>query len=169
MVCFKTTILRFGQMGEKTGWTYIQIPAEQAAQLSPGNKRSFRVKGKLDKVCVKQLALLPIGDGNFIIPLNTGMRKALKKQKGAELQVQLERDASPLTISGELMNCLQDEPRALKFFNSLQPSHQLYFSKWIETAKTDLTKAKRIAQTVNGCMHQFTFSEMIRSNRKDLA
>lgn len=169
MVSFKTSILRFGQMGEKTGWTYIKIPADQAAKLFPGNKKSFRVKGKLDHVSVKQLALLPMGDGHFIIALNAGMRKALKKQKGAELQVQLEKDDSPLHINNELISCLEDEPVALKFFNTLQPSHQLYFSKWIETAKTDSTKAKRIAQAVNACMQHYSFSEMLRNNRKDLA
>src|SRR5690606_25552449 len=144
--------LRFGQMGEKTGWTYIHIPADQAAQLFPGNKKSFRVKGKLDHVPVKQLALLPMGDGHFILPLNAGLRKALKKQKGAELLVQLEKDESRITLNNELISCLEDEPAAFRFFNTLQPSHQLYFSKWIETAKTDSTKTKRIAQSVNACL-----------------
>ncbi len=168
MLSFKTNILRFGQMGEKTGWTYIQLPAEQAAKLFPGNKKSFRVKGKLDHVPVKQLAVFPMGDGSFIIALNAGMRKALKKQKGAELHVQLERDKSPFTIAEELISCLEDEPGASTFFQSLQPSHQQYFNKWIETAKTDSTKAKRIAQTVNACLHHLSFSEMMRINRKDI-
>ena len=157
MLRFKTFILRFGQMGEKTGWTYIQIPADFAAQLFPGNKKSFRVKGKLDHLAIKQVALLPMGDGHFILPLNAEMRKALKKQKGAELQVQLEKDASPKKISGDLISCLEDEPAALTFFHTLQPSHQLYFSKWIETAKTETTRAKRIAQTVNACLHHYSF------------
>ena len=169
MVRFKTSILRFGQMGEKTGWTYIEIPAIQASQLYPGNKKSFRVKGKLDQVPVKQLALLPMGDGHFIIPLNAEMRKALKKQKGAELYVQLEKDESPITINNDLISCLEDEPAALRFFQSLQTSHQHYFSKWIETAKSDSTKSKRIAQTVNACLHHYSFSEMLRNSKKDKA
>ena len=169
MVRFKTSILRFGQMGEKTGWTYIEIPPKLASQLYPGNKKSFRVKGKLDQVPVKQLALLPMGDGHFIIPLNAEMRKALKKQKGAELYVQLEKDDSPIKINHDLISCLEDEPAAFNFFQSLQPSHQHYFSKWIETAKTDSTKAKRIAQTVQACLHQYSFSEMLRNSKKDKA
>jgi len=46
--------------GRKTGWTYILIPAEKAQQLKPGNKRSFRIKGKFDKLSVKQIALIPM-------------------------------------------------------------------------------------------------------------
>jgi len=169
MVSFKTTILRFGKMGEKTGWTYIQILPDQVAKLFPGNKKTFRVKGKLDHLSIKQIAVLPMGDGHFIMPLNAAIRKALKKQKGAELQVQLEKDESALAIAGDLMNCLEDEPAALKFFNSLQPSHKQYFSKWIETAKSESTKAKRIAQTINACLNHYSFSEMIRNNGKDKA
>ena len=33
-------------MGEKTGWSYIEIPAAIAQQLKPNYKKSFRVKGK---------------------------------------------------------------------------------------------------------------------------
>ena len=169
MVSFKTSILRFDEMGEKSGWTYILILPEQASQLFPGNRKSFRVKGKLDRLPVKQMAVLPVGNGHFIIPLNAGIRKTLKKQKGAELQVALEMDDSPLIIAEELISCLEDEPAALKFFNSLKPSHKQYFSKWIETAKTETTKANRIAQTVHACLHHLSFLEMIRSNRKDKA
>ncbi len=58
-----------------------------------------------------------MGDGHFIIPLNAEMRKALKKQKGAELYVQLEKDDSPIKINHDLISCLEDEPAALRFFN----------------------------------------------------
>src|SRR3712207_1634443 len=88
MVQFTTTILKFGQNGEKTGWTYIDIPARIAGKLSPGNKKTFRVKGKLDSYVISKVALLPKGEGDFIMPLNAAMRKAIKKQKGASVKVQ---------------------------------------------------------------------------------
>lgn len=43
-VQFIATIHRFESKGEKTGWTYIEIPVDIAQQLKPGNKKSFRVK-----------------------------------------------------------------------------------------------------------------------------
>ena len=39
MVHFITTILKFDKQGEKTGWTYIEIPADIAEQLKPNNKK----------------------------------------------------------------------------------------------------------------------------------
>ncbi len=45
MLKFTTTIKKFDKQGEKTGWTYIEIPAAIAQQLNPENRKSFRVKG----------------------------------------------------------------------------------------------------------------------------
>ena len=69
MVEFTTIILQFAEQGEKTGWTYIEIPADIAQQLSPGNKKSFRVRGMLDGFAVAGMALMPMGEGNFIMAL----------------------------------------------------------------------------------------------------
>jgi len=167
MISFTTAILKFGKQGEKTGWTYILIPAEIAQQLMPGNKRSFRVKGKLDRHAIKGVALLPMGEGDFIMPLNAGMRKAIKKQKGASLQVQLQADTEEIKPSAELMECLADEPEALAKFNSLTKGHQNYFSKWIETAKTEPTKAKRIAHTIYFLSKGKNFGEMLRALKRE--
>jgi hypothetical protein len=38
------------------------------------------------------VALLPMGGGDFIMPLNGAMRKAIKKQKGATVKVKMELD-----------------------------------------------------------------------------
>lgn len=167
MVEFTTTILQFADQGEKTGWTYISIPADLAERLKPGNKKSFRVKGRLDDHPVKSVSLLPMGDGSFIMPLNAAIRKAIHKKKGAMLKVKLQADNAPLKICPELLECLADEPAAEANFKKLPPSHQLYFSKWIESAKTEPTKTKRITQTVTAMSRGMGYGEMMRSLKKD--
>ena len=136
------TIEKFKTKGEKTGWTYIVIPADVAQQIKPNNKKSFRVKGKLDSYAFSGLALLPIGEGAFILALNQSIRKGIGKRAGAILNVQMEEDKSTYQLNNELMDCLNDEPEAFLFFNSMPGSHQRYFSKWIEAAKTEPTKTK---------------------------
>ena len=163
MVKFSTTILKFDEQGEKTGWTYIEVPAEFAQKLKPGNRKSFRVKGKLDNFPITSVALMPMGEGNFIMAINAEMRKGIGKRKGAQLNVQLTVDDSPQPQSADLMGCLEDEPKALDFFKTLSKGHQNYFSKWIESAKTEPTKAKRIAQTVNALSKGLHFGLMIRA------
>ena len=161
MVKFTATILQFEKQGEKTGWSYITIPADIAAKLKPV-KKSFRVKGKLDSFPIKQVALLPMGSGDFIMPINATMRKGTGKRKGAMLKVELEADNKEFKLSSDFMDCLADEPQAMAFFKTLNPSHQRYFSKWIEDAKTEPTKTKRIAQAVAGLSKKWGFPEMIR-------
>ncbi|MEO5681803.1 MAG: YdeI/OmpD-associated family protein [Chitinophagaceae bacterium] len=167
MVKFTTTILQFAKQGEKTGWTYINIPEKIAQELKPGNKKSFRVKGKLDSFPVRGIALMPMGGGDFIMAINADMRKGIGKRKGALLNVQLMADDKAPVLNKDLMECLADEPAAITFFNTLISSHQLYFSKWIESAKTGPTKTKRIAMAVSALAKKMGFPEMLRAHKKE--
>lgn len=167
MITFTATILKFGQQGEKTGWTYIIIPAVMAQQLKEGNKKTFRVKGRLDAYYIKAIALLPMGEGDFIMPLNATMRKELNKQKGDSIKVQLEIDKEELKPPAELLECLLDEPQAFSYFKLLSKGHQNYFTNWIQSAKTDHTKAKRIAQTLDALSKKMDFGLMIRTLKKE--
>ncbi|GAA4469335.1 hypothetical protein GCM10023189_56220 [Nibrella saemangeumensis] len=162
MVVFTAQLLKFGSKGEKTGWIYIDIPATLANELKPGTKQSFRVKGQLDNHPIKSVALLPMGDGDFIIPINAGMRRSLRKAEGATVRVAIEADDDPIPVSADLLDCLQDDPQALAFFDQLSKGHQKYFSDWVESAKTVETKASRIAKTVKGLSLGMTFGEMYR-------
>src|SRR4051812_20976302 len=166
MVKYATTILKFDKMGEKTGWTYIVVPADIAEELNPGHKQSYRVKGKLDNLKIEAVALLPMGDGSFIIALNADIRKGIAKKVGAKLDVQLAVDNNPDPVSSpEFIECLKDEPAAFEYFHSLPKGHRNYFMKWIESAKTAPTKAKRIAQAVNGLARKWDYPTMIRLNK----
>ena len=166
MIQFTTTIQQFGQKGEKTGWTYIAIPADLAQQLMPANKQSFRVTGKLDAVSIEAAALIPMGGGEYILPLNAALRKSIGKKKGAMLQVSIAVATTPPALSADFMSCLDDEPQARAFFDTLTKGHQRYFSTWIESAKTISTKTKRIAMAVNALSRKWDFSTMMREDRK---
>lgn len=162
MVTFKTTLLKFEKQGEKTGWTYIVIPANIANQIKPDTRTSYRVRGKLDAFPIEQVALLPMGEGDFIIPVNGSMRKGIRKIEGATVEVSLELDTNEFKISADLLICLEDEPTALKKFNSLAPGHQRYFSNWVEGVKSIELKSKRISQAVWGLSKGMDFGMMIR-------
>lgn len=167
MVEFTTVILQFADQGEKTGWTYIDIPADIAQQLKPGNKQSFRVKGMLDALPVSGMALMPMGEGNFIMALKAGIRKGIHKRAGAMLHVILEEDKDfKVVLPDDLKDCFDFEPAAWDFFNGLPKSHREYFIKWINDAKTSETRAKRIVNTVNAMLRKWPYNVMIREMRK---
>ena len=164
MIKFQTIIQKFGKKGEKTGWSYIVFTSALASKLKP-SKVSFRIKGHLDGHFFEGLALLPMGEGDFILPLNATLRKAIGKKHGDRLTVEMELDDRRLPLSADLMKCLKAEPDALAFFKSLPMSHQIYFSKWIESAKTAQTKTKRIVQTVASAALKQGYGEMMRAYR----
>ena len=166
MVKYTTTILKFDKQGEKTGWTYIEVSEKIAGQLKPGCKKSFRVKGKLDDYKIEQVALIPMGNGDFIIPINAAMRRGTGKRKGALLNVQLQEDKKEYQLNSAFIECLEDEPSALDFFKSKSASYQRYYSKWIDSAKTEATKTKRIALAVSSLAKKMEYGEMLRMQRQ---
>ena len=165
MIQFTAIIKRFGAKGEKTGWTYFEVPPDLAQQLKPGNRKEFKVKGKLDAHPVKRVSLLPMGGGLFIFVLNAALRKAIGKKHGAMVKVHLMEDKSEFVFNKDFIECLNDEPAAKEFFESLTGSHQRYFSKWIDDAKTEPTRVKRITMAVTALAKKWGYPEMIRSSQ----
>ncbi len=166
MVELVGTLLQFAEKGEKTGWTYLHIPAAIAQEIKPNNKLSFRVKGFLDGLAINGLALVPMGEGDFILPVNAALRKGIHKRKGAMVKLQLELDTDfKFEMPEDLAECFADEPEALGNFNRLPKSHQHYYFKWIDSAKTEATRAKRLAATLNAACKGLNYGEMMREQK----
>ena len=165
MIKFTATIHQFETKAEKTGWTYIEIPIDIAQQLKAGNKKSFRVKGKLDKHPISAMAVFPMGKGGFILPLNASIRKGTHKKKGAILEVQLTLDTNQLVIPPAFLECLADEPEAEIFFNQLKPSHRNYYIKWLSGVKSEEAVAKRMAQAITALSKAQDFVTMLQNHK----
>jgi len=166
MVVFEAEIERFSKMGEKTGWTYVFVPKAVAQQIKADCKKSYRVKGKLDQVSVSGMALVPMGEGDFIIALKTSLRKELKKEEGAVLHLELEEDLDfKIEMPDDLELCLSDDPQLLETFLKLPKSHQNYYINWLNTAKTEVTRTKRLTQIVVAMDQKMTFPEMMRADK----
>jgi hypothetical protein len=166
MIIFKAEIERFATMGEKTGWSYIFIPAALSNQLNPDCKVSYRVKGLLDNVAITGVGILPMGGGDFIMALKASLRKQLRKEAGAELFVQLELDNDfKIVLPLEMELCLDEDDRCKANFLKLPKSHQNYYINWYNSAKTEPTKIKRLTMIMKAMEGQMTFSEMMRANK----
>ena len=79
--------------------------------------------------------------------------------------IEMNLDSRKPVLSADLIKCLKQEPASLTFFKSLPQSHQNYFSKWIESAKTINTKTKRIVMAVTAMADRQDFGEMLRANK----
>jgi uncharacterized protein YdeI (YjbR/CyaY-like superfamily) len=110
----------------------------------------------------ERLVCYPSKEGHFIIAINAELRKKLGKKEGAMLSVKFELDKSAALISQELLDCLAEEPEALKQFNSLLLSHRNYFHRYVYSAKGADTKAGRIVNVITAMYKKMDFGEMVR-------
>lgn len=163
MHAFKAVLQKFDSKGEKTGWTYVEIPVDILARLKLKDKKGFRIKGVIDDVPFEKLSTYPIGEGQFVIAINGELRKKLGKKEGAMVSVKLAPDKAEALQSQELLDCLADDPVAQKAFNALLRSHQNYHHRYVATAKTAATRAGRIVNVINALHKGLNFGEMIRS------
>lgn len=166
VIRFQADILKFGQQGEKTGWNYIEIPAALAQQLKPDFRKSFRVKGCLDAHPIAQASLLPMGAGDFILPLNATMRRATGKRVGDKLLVAIQEDPSEIGIPKDFAACLEADDEARHFFENLPKSHRNYWIKWIGGVKGAAAREARLMRAVLALSKGYGFAEMFREERK---
>lgn len=167
MLSFGSIIQKFANKGEKTGWTYVDVPPDILLKLKRKDKKEFRIKGVIDDVKFERLATYPIGDGNFIIAINAELRNKLGKKEGAMVSLKIELDKSEALQSQELIEALEEDKIAKKQFDSLLLSQRNYFHRYVYTAKGMDTKAGRIVNIINAMYKKQNFGEMIRSLKKE--
>ncbi len=166
MFAFKEIIQKFSSKGEKTGWTFIDIPDDILAKLKRKDKKEFRIKGVIDDIKFERMATYPVGEGRYIIALNAELRKQLGKKEGAMVSLKIELDASEALQSQELIECLNEDKVAKRQFDSLLLSQRNYFHRYVYSAKGAATKAGRILNIINAMHKKQDFGEMIRSLKK---
>ncbi|MDL2282530.1 YdeI/OmpD-associated family protein [Parabacteroides sp. OttesenSCG-928-G06] len=130
----------------KGGWTYAEIPEVQIGNRAFG---MLKVKGRIDDFEITNSQLMPMGNGNLMIPVKTEIRKAINKQAGDWVHIVLYANDEPLVTLEDFLLCLNDEPEALQFYQSLNENEQQDYIKWIFSAKAEQTKVERIAKTLD--------------------
>lgn len=162
---FNATVRRYAENGDKTGWYFLDIPADIAAEMNPESRKAFRVKGLLDAHSIAQVTLLPGGEGAYILPFNGAMRKGTGKGEGAQLSLQLEVDNSEIELPEELAAGLAFDDEARAFFEALPKSHQRYWIKWVDAVKGAATREKRGAMATAALAKGQGFSEMFQEQK----
>lgn len=131
----------------KGGWTYARIPEVAKNKKSPFGW--VKVRGTIDGYEIKKYHLMPMGNGMLFLPVKAEIRKKIKKDVGDYVHVILFPDDETLEVPEEMMLCLKDEPKALRFFRSLSESEQKFYIDWIYAAKKEGTKIDRLAKSIN--------------------
>jgi hypothetical protein len=138
---FKTVIL---QMGNNTG---IEVPAETVEPLGAG-KKPLVVVTVNDYTYRSAIAVM---GGKFLISFSSAHRAASGLGGGDKVEVTLEVDTAPRTVDlpEDLKQALDAHPHLKGIFEALSNSKKKWLVLPIEDAKTEETRAKRVAKAIS--------------------
>jgi hypothetical protein len=138
---FHTTILQSGKTA-----TGIRIPDEIVDGLGAGKKPPIRVtiNGYTYRSTVAVMG------GDYMVGVNADNRAGAGVAGGDEVDVDIELDTAPreVTVPADLAAALDAEPDARRTFDALSYSNKSWHTLQVEGAKTDETRQRRIARSV---------------------
>ena len=133
------------EQGDRGG-AYVLFPYEVEEEF--GTKGRVPVKATFNGVSYAG-SLIKYGSSRHMI----GVLKSIRSQIGAEIgdaiRVEIWKDEMPRTLEvpPQLKHAM-DSGAVLTFFECLSYSHRKEYCRWISDAKTEATRLKRIAKTI---------------------
>jgi hypothetical protein len=138
---FRTTVLQSGKTA-----TGIPVPDEIVEALGSGKRPAVRVtiNGFTYRSSVAVI------DGSYMVGVSAENRAGAGVAGGDEVDVDIELDTAPreVTVPAELAAALDAEPEARRTFDALSYSNKSWHVLQVTGAKTDETRERRIARSV---------------------
>jgi hypothetical protein len=138
---FRTTIVQSGKTA-----TGIQVPDEVVEALGSGKRPAVKVtvNGYSYRNTVASMG------GVFMVSLSAEHRAGAGVAGGDEVEVDLELDSAPreVTVPPELAAALDAEPAARATFDGLSYSNKSWHVLQVTGAKSEETRQRRIAKSV---------------------
>ena len=150
---------------------HFEVPKRVATKLIKGQDR--RVICRLNGEAEYQCALLPHGNGSFVITVNKKLRDKLHLKPGSEVEVSLQKDDSAygLPMPEEMREVLRQDSRANKLFHALTPGKQrtlLYIVGNVKDPDRRIMRSIAIAEHLkanDGMIRYKQLSEAMKSSR----
>jgi hypothetical protein len=139
---------RFDTTVELTGKTatFMEVPLDIPAIFDGAKKPPVKVKIK-DHVYRSTIAVY---GGRYYLPINRDVKKTTGVDAGDAITVEIERDTDERVVEAppDFKSALKEDKEARDNFRGLSYSHQKEYVDWIEDAKREDTRRRRIAKTV---------------------
>jgi hypothetical protein len=138
---FHTTILQ----GDKTA-TGIRVPDEIVEALGSGRRPAVKITMR----GFTYRSTVAVVSGQFMVGVSAENRAGARVAGGDEVDVEIELDTAPreVTVPADFAAALDAEPNARRTFDGLSYSKKSSHVLSIEGAKTDETRQRRIAKSV---------------------
>ena len=138
---FHTTILQAGKTA-----TGIEIPEEIVTALGAGRRPAITVT--INGFTYR--STIAVMGGAYMVGVNADNRAGAGVKGGDEVDVDIELDTAPreVAVPAELAAALDAEPAARRTFDGLSNSNKSWHTYQVENAKTDETRQRRIAKSI---------------------
>jgi bacteriocin resistance YdeI/OmpD-like protein/uncharacterized protein DUF1905 len=125
----------------------VILDDEQVATVGEGAKRFpvvATVNGYTWRTTVTRMR------GEFMLGLNREVREGAGAEAGDTVALELELDTAPreVEVPEALAAALAGDPAAKAVFDQLSFTHRKEYARWIEEAKRDETRERRVAQAL---------------------
>lgn len=137
MISFESTIYK-----EKMFFV-AEVPSSIIDTI--GRKRHIPVRGKANDTAFKS-ACIPRKEGRYIIILNSEIRKKIDRSEGDTVQFAIEYDpeSRDLPLPEDMEMILAEDEEVFQEYNNSSPSNRREYIKYIEMARHEKTRLKRI-------------------------
>jgi uncharacterized protein YdeI (YjbR/CyaY-like superfamily) len=132
----------------------VVLDDDQVAIVGEGAKR-FAVRATVNSYTWRT-TVTRMG-GEFLLGLSRAVRQAAGAEAGDTVEVEVELDTAPreVVVPETLARALAEDSVAGAAFEGLAYSHRKEYARWIDEAKREETRERRVAQAV----------EMLREGR----
>jgi hypothetical protein len=110
-----------------------------------GVKSQVKVRGTINDIPFKS-SLMPNGDGTHFMVVNKSIHDAAWVSSGDMVHIVMEQDKDirEVAVPEDLKNALERDDSAKENFEQLSYSHKKEYVDWIEQAKKEETRVKRV-------------------------
>ena len=138
---FRTTLLQTGKTA-----TGMVVPVDVVEGLGAGKRPPVQVT--INGFTYR--STIAVMGGVFMVGVNSENRAGAGVKGGEEVDVDIELDTKPreLAVPAELAAALDAEPDARRTFDGLSYSNRLWHSLQVTTARTDETRERRLAKSI---------------------
>ena len=128
------------------GGAYVSVPFDVEKVFG---KKRLPVIATIDGESYRG-TLVRMGMPQHVLIVLKEIREKIGKSFGDEVTVELEEDLAPrlVEVPPDLQQALDTEPAAQSYFDKLSYSHKKEYVRWINDAKQEETRIKRIKQTI---------------------
>ena len=116
-----------------------------------------------------QTTLLPAGGGKYRMQFNATLRKAAGADVGdlVSVAIAFDRGSREISVPADLQSALRKHTKARKAFESLPPGHRRQFLKWMDEAKSEATRSKRIDVLIDRMLERAILGPGKRGRKSD--